>query len=132
MNHLVLMIDDQEAHRILVRRALQKIGPQVEIAEAESLKQAREFLADGNTPSLVIVDLNLTDGRSTILLEELQQSGLNLPVLVVSTSALESDVEECYRKGASCYLTKSTDPVQFGSDLRQAVVFFLRQLTSEE
>ena len=48
------------------------------------------------------------------------------PVLVLSTSELESDIEAAYVAGASAYLFKGTDMTLFGEHLVGAITFFLK------
>src|SRR5207253_2622403 len=59
-------------------------------------------------PGVVLLDLNLpgTDGRE-VLREVKNDPGLkNIPVIVLTTSNDERDVEACYRAGANSYIQK--------------------------
>ena len=48
-----------------------------------------------------------------------------LPVVVLSTSASERDVNECYALGANSYLTKPVNFTQFTDQLRRTLDFWL-------
>jgi len=128
----IFLVDDDAAHRNLVKRAIARAKITHAISEASSLVEARRqlFSADRQTASfsLIILDLNLTDGRSTALMSEIRASEAHrsLPILVLSTSALQADVRESYDCGASCYLTKADDMSAFSSEISAAVRFLLR------
>ncbi|MFN8388751.1 MAG: response regulator [Bdellovibrionota bacterium] len=126
----IFLVDDNAAHRTLVKRAIAKAGIAYSIVEAGSLEEARTrlFGKDSNVhPIITIVDLNLGDGRGTTLIAELRASSSlrDLPVLVLSTSPLENDMRESYQQGASCYLTKADDVSKFTSEIGAAVRFLV-------
>jgi DNA-binding response OmpR family regulator len=121
----VLIIDDNGAHRTLIRRALAKGGYSETVFEAESLAAAREKIFGEAAPALdiILLDLNLGDGRGSTLLPEIRssQSYAQVPIIVLSTSGLESDRSECLALGASAYIIKSEDLSQFTSRLAAAL-----------
>ena len=130
----IFLIDDNKAHRTLIKRAIAKAGLKFAIDEADSLKRARELLFEkNNVPLLAIVDLNLTDGRSTTLLAELRSSPKHryLPIIVLSTSPLESDIEQCYANGANCYLIKADDTAIFTAEIAAAARFLIETATHQ-
>jgi two-component system response regulator len=60
---------------------------------------------------LILLDLNLpgTDGRE-VLGEIKQDEGLKrIPVLVLTTSTDERDIDKCYQMGANSYVKKPVD-----------------------
>lgn len=126
----ILIVDDNKAHRMLVRRALEKAGLVVGIKEAQSLGQARDLLfstTSNSLPSLVFIDLNLADGRGSELTDQMRKSKnhSDTPVVIVSTSSLESDIRESYLAGGNAYICKSADPAIFLRDIARAAAFFL-------
>lgn len=127
----IILIDDNAAHRTLIKRAIKRGRSETDIIEAGSLTEGRQLLFSSNpnkdAPSLAVVDLNLGDGRGSTLISEIRsQTELSeLPVIVLSTSSLEEDIRECYREGANCYLTKSKDVHTFSKDIASAVSYLL-------
>ena len=126
-----LIVDDDAAHRTLLKRALCKAEHRCTIIELQSLAAARQFLfadeRDGSELLLAIIDLNLGDGSGVSLLAEIRRSPkfASLPIIVLSTSSLPSDIKTCYDSGADCYLTKSENIDRFGRDVVQAVTKLL-------
>jgi len=79
----------------------------------EYLHQRRESLQDSAAPlpGMIFLDLNLpgTDGRE-VLSEIKQDEYLKLiPVIIMSTSTDDRDVQACYALGANSYVPKPLD-----------------------
>ena len=120
----ILIVDDNDAHRALVKRAIVKAKLPFQIVEAHSLRSAREVTASATYKfAVVVVDLNLGDGRGTELIRDLRKSTSyrSIPILVLSTSALISDREESMSFGADSYLTKSNDLAKFSAEIAAGV-----------
>jgi two-component system, chemotaxis family, response regulator Rcp1 len=127
----ILIVDDNPAHRTLIKRAIRKAGFQNPLLEAGNLEQARSLLL-GNAavvspPALAIVDLNLGTERGTSLVSELRSvpQYKDLPIMILSTSALEDDIRESYAEGANCYLVKTEDLSTFTHEIGAGVSFLL-------
>lgn len=104
----VLLIEDDEAFRQSLAAMVVRLG--YDVVEAESVKEARQVLADAE-PDIVILDLGLPDGNG---LELRLDDGLDTqtPFIVVSGDASTSAVRDALKSGATDYLTKPVDPVQ--------------------
>ena len=63
-------------------------------------------------PALILLDLNMPgiDGRKMLSILKQDEALRRIPVLVLTTSADEKDIEQCYQIGASTYIQK---PVNF-------------------
>lgn len=129
----IVIVDDNAAHRALIRRAIKKSIVEYPILEAEGLADARRLLFSSSDspviPALAIIDLNLSDGRGTTLIAELRSDPKykTLPILMLSTSTLEEDIQECYRQGADCYLAKTDNACTFGKEVSEKVISLLKK-----
>jgi DNA-binding NarL/FixJ family response regulator len=123
----VLIIDDDPAHRIMIKRALQALPAITEIELASSISTALKKITPQNTYNLIMVDLNLNNESGLDLVSVLRAdfSLTELPILVISTSQLTSDIYGSYQAGANCYLLKESDPAIFHEHLIAAARFFL-------
>ena len=101
----ILLVEDEEAHSELIRRAFQPRGENVRFTVAGSLQAARACLAE-SPPDLVIADLLLPDGKS---IELLPQSGEapTFPFILMTSHGDEYVAVEAMRAGALDYVTKS-------------------------
>lgn len=112
---MIVLVDDNAAHRHLIRRAVKRSIKDGEIVEIASLGDALKFIdIHGCDPvEIFIVDLNLGDGKGTELVRALRDRCETTPVLLLSTSKLEEDREDANRSGASLYIVKDDDPEIF-------------------
>lgn len=81
-------------------------------------------------PDLVLLDLNLPRKNGYQVLTELKDDPrtVQIPVLILSTSAAERDVADCYRRHANCYLQKPVNFEDFASLMRAIQDFWMRRV----
>lgn len=126
----VLILDDNPAHRMLTRRALSNFKNDLEILEYESISDGESALADIHTRLvLALVDLNLGARSGLEFVADIRKlcSFESLPIIVLSTSALWSDIESSYRSGANSFIIKEDDPRIYQGNIKGALRFFLRK-----
>lgn len=124
----ILIIDDDDAHRALARRALRGMQPSMNVLEASTLLEAEQAISENaGALRLIVLDLHLGDGSGINILRDVRAlfDYHKLPVLMLSTSNVETDYFESYRIGANCYVIKAPDPLHFRTNLRSAVHFLL-------
>ena len=68
-------------------------------------------LPAGTRPGLILLDLNMPgiDGKKTLTLIKEDPDLKKIPVIILTTSGDEKDVERCYELGASTYIQKPVD-----------------------
>jgi two-component system response regulator len=130
---LVLLIEDNDDHAELVRRALDMSGQRHELVRFEDGEQAIRYLLAADTaaanPSacaLILLDLRLprVDGLEVLrCLRQSQQT--TAPIVVLTTSEAEADVAAAYESGAHAYVVKPTDFKSFGNLARDLAAFWL-------
>ena len=67
--------------------------------------------ADAKTPDLILLDLNMPrkDGFEVLKLRSEDATLARIPVMILSTSNNESDIQKCYDMGADYYFIKPVD-----------------------
>jgi CheY-like chemotaxis protein len=113
----VLLVEDSPGDARLTREAFKDAKVHINLHVASDGAEAMAFLgregAHGNAPrpDLVLLDLNLPkkDGRE--VLKEIKESPTlkSIPVVVLTTSASEADIQRSYLLHANCYITKPVD-----------------------
>jgi CheY-like chemotaxis protein len=119
-NQPILLVEDSPEDFEATVRAFNRAGLKNPIVRCEDGDSALEYLyrrgryADPETsrrPGVILLDLNLpgTDGRE--VLQEIKRHDhlRHIPVIVLTTSTDERDVEACYRAGANSYIQKPVD-----------------------
>lgn len=115
--HRVLLVEDNPGDVDLVRESFDMLAADVELTVARDGAEALRMLrregehAQMPYPTLVLLDLNLPRVHGREVLREVRRDPnlTHIPVVVLSSSAAESDVLEAYRLHANCYITKAAD-----------------------
>lgn len=101
----ILLVEDEEAHAELFRRAFAARAPQVHVTVAGSIKEARTCLTQ-HRPDLLVTDIVLPDGKGTDLLPT-DKRFPPFPVVVITSHGNEQTAVEAMRAGAINYISKS-------------------------
>ena len=91
----------------------------------EFLKRKGKYIAH-QTPDIILLDLNLPrkDGRE-VLAEIKSDENLKLiPVIILTTSDADLDIQKSYKLHANCFITKPVDLDQFIFIIRQIETFW--------
>ncbi|MGV6851942.1 MAG: phosphate regulon transcriptional regulator PhoB [bacterium] len=105
MSNLILIVEDEQAIREMLRYALEQKGFVVD--EAESAQQAREKMAELR-PDLVIVDWMMPGESGIKFIGRLRKDSVfsSLPVIMLTARVEEVDKVSGLDNGADDYLTK--------------------------
>ncbi len=101
----ILLVEDEEDHVYLVRRAFDSCSMPVKLSTASSLAESRRLMAE-STPDLLITDLFLNDGKGV----ELLPAGAEDPpfaTIVITGYGDETTAVEAMKAGALDYIVKS-------------------------
>ena len=107
---MLLLADDDENGAFLTQRALEDAGVDERIVLARDGEAVIECLcADGEVPRLVLLDQNLPRRTGLEVLEWIRKESSvpTLPVLLLSGSDYDGDVQAAYLLGANGYLVKA-------------------------
>jgi signal transduction histidine kinase/CheY-like chemotaxis protein/purine-cytosine permease-like protein len=100
----VLVVDDEPAHRTVLRRMLEPLG--FEVDEADGVRACVEAVGLA-APDLVLLDVELPDGRGWQVCETLRaRAGSRISVLMVSGHAHEASPARRARHGADGFVAK--------------------------
>jgi len=109
MRKVILVADDSSMIRKLVSRALESQG--FKVITASDGMEALEKMALEEV-DLVITDLNMPNVDGYEFISSLRQSEAyrEVPVIILSSEAKESDKERGFQVGANAYLVKPFNP----------------------
>jgi CheY-like chemotaxis protein/HPt (histidine-containing phosphotransfer) domain-containing protein len=99
----VLVADDGESNRKLVRLVLTRAGCQVDEAD-NGRDAARMALVEPYDVILMDMQMPVMDGYAAT--STLRESGYEGPIVALTAHAMQGDREKCYAAGCSAFLTK--------------------------
>ncbi|MFY9821968.1 MAG: response regulator [Thermoanaerobaculia bacterium] len=116
----ILLVEDSPEDFETTERAFRRSGLKNPIYRCADGDEALDFLNRRGAysdperaprPGVILLDLNLpgTDGREVLSEIKNDSSLKQIPVIVLTTSKDERDVEACYRCGANSYIQKPVD-----------------------
>lgn len=116
----ILIVEDSDDDFLATTRAFKKAGLKNPIHRCTNGDQALDYLyqrgefadaAKASRPGIVLLDLNLPglDGREVLRTMKADPHLNKIPVIVLTTSAAEQDIERCYEAGANTYVHKPVD-----------------------
>ncbi len=114
----ILIIDDDRLIRWSLRQKLS--GWSHAVIEAETGASGLRLVQD-ESPDLVLLDMNLPDGRGTDFLDEIRRGFADLPVIMITAFGIIEDVVTAMRRGAYDFVTKPFDDPKLQSTLRHAL-----------
>jgi CheY-like chemotaxis protein len=121
---MIFIVDDSPTDIELTTIALEATGREIVVRSATDGKSALAALRNGlGVPALILLDLKMPGMSGIEVLREIRADDRlrNLPVVVVTSSALESDRADAFAAGASDYMQKPLALDQFGKDLEAVV-----------
>jgi CheY-like chemotaxis protein len=116
----ILLIEDSPEDFEVTKRTFYRAGLTNPIQWCGDGEDALDYLFRRGTysdpdsaprPGIILLDLNLpgTDGREVLRTLKVDPMLQKIPVIVLSTSSDERDINESYRDGANSYIVKPVD-----------------------
>lgn len=113
----ILVIEDNDDDILMIKRGFKKgkIGNSLHCVS--NGKEGLDYLTDGNSTDihLILLDLNMEVMNGFDFLKERQKNTdlKKIPVVILTSSSRQQDVEKAYELGANSYVEKPLDPDKF-------------------
>ncbi|MHA6297639.1 response regulator [Devosia sp. CAU 1758] len=130
----IIMVEDDEGHARLIEKNIRRAGVANEIVPFGNGTDALAYLMgpDGSglvnkgRQLLVLLDLNLPDMTGIDILEKVKNNEhtKRSPVVVLTTTDDQREIQRCYDLGANVYITKPVDYDGFANAIKQLGLFF--------
>lgn len=133
----LLLVEDNPGDVRLTRDALRSGDVAVNLNVARDGVEAIEFLRrkgaheSAPRPDLILLDLNLPRKSGREVLSEIKADPTlkRIPVLVMTTSRADQDIDRAYSLNANCYIAKPMDLDEFLRIVRSIEDFWLKTVT---
>ncbi|MCJ8168946.1 response regulator [Atopomonas sediminilitoris] len=130
INRSILLIEDNPLDIDLTQRAFARQNIANPLHIARNCEQARQqfntWQSNKTLPALILLDINLCGENGLELLEELRKNPLttHTPVVVLSSSQEHHDISQAYQSGASAYLVKPINFIEFSQMIAELSSFW--------
>jgi two-component system, chemotaxis family, response regulator Rcp1 len=132
----ILLVEDSPSDVRLVREALKENPMSVDMTVCSDGVEAMNFLAKAERgtiklPDLVLLDLNLPRKNGREVLAEIKNSPTlhRIPVIVLTSSRSDDDIQQAYDLNANCYITKPLDLADYMKVVRAIEHFWFLTAT---
>jgi len=117
----ILLVEDNEGDILLTREALEEAKMLTTLSVVKDGKEAIDFVSrkgkhtEASLPDLILLDVNLPKKNGHEVLQYIKQDeGLKqIPVIILTTSSSEKDINLAYKNYANCFITKPVDVNDF-------------------
>ena len=114
----ILVVDDGDTNRKLIRLVLLRAG--VEVETAENGQQAVTSALNQHY-DLILMDMQMPVMDGYTATRRLRSAGITVPIIALTAHAMRDDESRCLEAGCSGYLTKPIDPDRLIEALIQAL-----------
>ena len=130
----ILLVEDDDGHAKLIQRGLRKAGlinPIIRVSDGQEamdyLHQEGEFDKDEPTvsPHIILLDINMPrlDGIEVLQRVKSDTRLKPLPVIMLTSTDTQEEIDRCYRLGCSGYVAKPVDISSLGEKLKRLGMF---------
>ena len=114
----ILLVEDNHSDALLTKKAFSTISTPHNFTVAKNSTEALAILykRDGHTdakqPDIILLDLNLPDGSGQDILRSVKSDEdlRRIPVIVLTNSTANTDIEISHNLYANSYVVKTADP----------------------
>lgn len=136
-NAHILLIEDNEGDILLTIEALEERKIINEISVVRNGKEAIDFLfrqgkyANATAPDLILLDVNLPlkNGHEVLQIIKSDERTKKIPVIMLTTSSSERDVNLSYEHHANCFITKPVEMDAFMEAIGTIEEFWIQLVT---
>ncbi len=104
---IVLLVEDNAGHAVLVREAFKKYNGDIQFYQLSTGEEALVWLGK-QWADVILLDLNLPGMYGLEVLKRLKghHSLRSIPVIILTTSQVETEIVAMYEAQAACYIVK--------------------------
>lgn len=129
-SRFILLVEDNRDDEELTVEALRGHHVANEIVVARDGEEALEYLfgePQRKLPEVILLDLKLPKVNGIDILKRIRSTPRteSIPVIVLTTSKEERDIQQSYKHGANSFVRKPVDFEQFDEAIRQLGMYWL-------
>lgn len=130
----ILLVEDNEGDIMLIKEAFGNVKLTNDLTILKDGEKAIKFLKkeaeyrEISIPDLIILDVNLprVNGHEVLQFVKNSKDLKSIPVIMLTTSSSDKDIELSYDNYANCYITKPVDVDDFLKAIMSIEDFWVR------
>ena len=128
----ILLVEDNRADIRLTQEALKESTHSIHLDVVTDGEEALDFLMKRNRhtgsilPHIILLDLNLPKKTGLEVLQEIKANDQlkKIPVILLTTSDAEHDINKAYNLHANCYILKPVDFDDFSKVIKMVETYW--------
>ncbi|HSV26708.1 MAG TPA: response regulator [Sedimentisphaerales bacterium] len=128
----MLVVEDDLGDQKLLRSALNNLSMPVVFSVHDTAEEALDYLVSSKEegglpqPNLILLDLNMPGMGGREFLRRIKQDEelCPIPVVVLTTSDSQSDIEQCYKLHAAGYIQKPSTPAELREIMKRVAEYW--------
>ena len=132
----ILLVEDNEGDILLTRVALENAAVDFKLSVTTDGKEAIDFLSKkentvaGALPELILLDINLPkkNGHEVLSFIKATPALKNIPVVMLTTSSSQNDIDLAYANNAAGFITKPSDLSDFLNAVAGVAIHWINQI----
>jgi CheY-like chemotaxis protein len=128
----IMLVEDNEGDVLLTKEALEETNLNLTLSVLNDGKEAVDFLektgkyVDRQLPDLLLLDINLPkkNGFEVLKFVKGNEHLKHIPVVMLSTSSSQRDIDLTYNNYANCFITKPSEVNEFIGAISALVNFW--------
>ncbi|WP_421888941.1 response regulator [Marinoscillum sp.] len=129
----ILLVEDNEGDILLTTEALEESNITHQLSVVRNGKEALDwvFNQQSGEPDLILLDVNLPlkSGHEVLQAIKSDDTVKHIPVIMLTTSSSEKDVNLSYQYAANCYITKPVEVNDFLDAISTLCHFWVEVVT---
>jgi len=129
----ILLVEDNEGDIILTTEAFRDMELVNNVTVVRDGEEALRYLrkqdeySEAPTPQLILMDINLPgiDGKQLLGIIKKEEKLAEIPVVMLTCSANDADIDECYNKKVNWYITKPIDYDKYTKVMHEIEAFYV-------
>lgn len=130
----ILFIEDNEGDILLTLDAFEECKLETQVSVARNGKEALDFLykrgeyTNAQRPDLILLDINIPiySGHEVLIKIKQDEHLKKIPVIMLTTSSNEKDVEKAYKNYCNSYIKKPLEMDEFINAILKIEEFWLQ------
>lgn len=130
---IMFLIEDDPGDQKLVKSALAAQEAPIELRIVGSAEEALRYLLHNDDegeqyprPNLILLDLNMPGmgGKEFLKCIKANENLNNIPVVILTTSDSETDIQECYKLHAAGYIQKPRNVQELREVMKKTIKYW--------